>query len=347
MNKGRRITASRITLATTAAIIAATIIFAVGAEDLTGQTRTTSVRAHSKTSIPASARSTVTGIFMGWGKGLLRKDRVVAIKFVPKGRATKALMNMPYITPPMSSAAWDSIMHSVAKRLKIGQKIELEYASYNGWVWVLDLKQLDSGGSGSTDSASTAQHPVDKFTFIGAKKVKTSGGIKMHIVARRGSNMWRFHAPFEPADEAERGAPKVRKTVRPEKIEVERTGPKTLSQTVSQFKSGDVVAIKYDTNTDAIDYKFVLTSITPYMETSVGTLTRVGKRTMRGKKYDMAYIRAGKVNKVLTVPLKAREGSNTDPSELLSTLKSLGGAEGVFTYYKKKGVTWLDNVTAK
>jgi len=343
------------------AIAAAPIVMAVG--KLQGQSRTSkqstrttrgSVTRRSP-KYPPSARTKISGIFMGWGKGRYGKKACIAIKFIPKGRATKASINAPCITPNFKTYYLDPPVLSRAKRLKLGEGVEIDYVSYNGWVWLIDLhgvgepRRPSESKSGSR-SVGTSQIPIDRFVFVGAKKVRTSGGVNVTVVARRGSNMWKFEVPFEPGETGELSRSKLPlgkkngdKTPDPPKSDK----PETLSQKVATFVAGDIVALKYETDTDSPNFQFILTGISPYRMSAIGTLTGTSKRVIRGKKHDQAYLRTGKTKLALTVPLVSRHDVETDAVKLASALKSLGAAEAVFTYYKSRGVMWLESVTAK
>jgi hypothetical protein len=355
---------------------AATIAIGVAVETLQAQSGRTTVTKRP----PLSACAKATGIFMGWGKGRFNTETVVAIKFVPAGRSTKALMNAPSITPTKRyRISRDSIDLRVARRLKIGTPVVLHYLSRNGWVWINQMRRagepLGPSSSEVTKSENecpdTMQTPIDKFVFIGAKKVKTSGGLQMSIVARRGSNMWSFEAPFEstvggvPVLNAEIDAKdnkrsnkrSKKKKSRPDPDETDTDAPdqgepnpetlKPLSVQLSKFKAGDIVAVKYKTNTDDLNFKFILTGICPYRLSATGAVTRIGTRVIRGKKHDVAYVRSGKLKHVLVVPLKSRPGAKTDATTLAATLKSLGESEATFTYCKLGGIMWIDNIEPK
>lgn len=359
MRTERHVVISRLGLLVAFCLIAVAASIVMDVDRLEAQTTgTTGTRGtvRQKLNIPPSARAKISGIFMGWDVGRHGKEPTVSIKFIPTGRSTKAKINTPSITPNFRGIVHDSIALRVAKRLKLGGKVEIEYASYFGRVWMLELARpgyspepeaaetREEGKESST--ADTPQVPVDRFVYVGAKKVRTSGGIRMHVVARKGSNMWKFHAPFE-SGQAIRNSRPAGKNDGIDADNAESDKPKTLSKQASEFKAGDVVAIKYDTNTDAINFTFILAGIRPYMMSGAGTVTRTGSRIMRAKKYDVGYIKDGKINRVLVVPRKARDGQRTDVKELTAKLKSLKGAEAVFTYCKLGGVLWLDSISAK
>ena len=224
-------------------VMAATTAIVIDADKLKGQTQRTTVT--KRTTVPPSARVRITGMFMGWGVGRYRMQPTVAIKFTPKGRSTKAMMNTPSITPNCKTALLDPYDLRVARRLKLGDTIEMDYASYNGWVWMLELhrvgyprvprsKSKSRSGSKSkrkarpkSTSANTPQVPSDKFVFVGAKKVKSSDGLRMDVLVRRGPNMWSFPAPYEPP-------PTILDSEKTNGDDPKSDKPKTLSQQVDR-----------------------------------------------------------------------------------------------------------------
>ncbi|MCP4375289.1 MAG: hypothetical protein GY794_03810 [bacterium] len=291
--------------------------------------------------LEAGVRAKLTGVFMGWGVGRNGTKQCVSIKFIPKGRSTKATMNAPCITPNAQGVVSHSPSYRVAKSLKIGEKIEIEYSSVARRVWLSSLRRAGASPEqkDSTDSAKSPQTPIDKFVFVGAKKVRTSAGLKMKIVVRRGSNMWSFPAPFEPANPTDADSD--------EDSDAKSDKPKKLSQQVSIFKGGDIVALKYDTDTSNVQFKFLVTGISPYKMYITGKVTRLGTRIMRGKKHEMVYMKAGKTKHVLVIPLVDEDGSKENAKQLSETLKSLGESEVRFTYRKVGGIKWLVHVVAK
>jgi len=307
--------------------------------------------------VPPSANAKISGMFMGWGKAVQVGKPTVAIRFVPKGRSTKALMNTPSITPNSATFSIDPVDLAVARKLKIGEQIEIRYSSRQGWVWMTEIKRLDppnANGAGAkpqggdTVMADIPQHALDKFTYVGAKKVRSSAGIRMKVVVRRGSNMWSFEAPFEPAGSAGLAgglAPEGKKTGAKEPTAV-RSADAPLSEQVDAFKGGDIVAVKYETDPGKIDFKFILRSIRPYKMSAKGILTRVGTRVIRGKKHDVAYVKCGKIKMVLVVPLKGANDLGENAAAISSTLQAIGSSEAVFSYHKQAGITWLNDVVA-
>jgi hypothetical protein len=151
--------------------------------------------------------------------------------------------------------------------------------------------------------------------------------------------MWTFSAPLEVVETAS-GSSHSQSDSASSSISSPR---KTLSQLASGFTAGDVVALKYDT----VNFRYVLKDIKPYMMSVDGRLTRIGQRTIKGVKYDAAYIRTAKVNLALIVPRVTRKGAKTDVGTLASTLKTLDQSQATFTYYKQRGVMWMGEATAK
>jgi hypothetical protein len=323
--------ASRLSLMVAICLIAAAAVFTLREAD--------KLQACAVTRKPTpSVTAKLTGVFVSWTVGRHGKTPCVSIKFIPTGRATSTTMSAPYITPDAQGDVYDTITFRVAKRLKVGDKIEIGYRSFAKRVWLVTLAKLGSSSEPKDDvkTADTPQTPTDRFVFIGVKKVRTSTGLKISILLRRGSHMLLFPAPFEPAESDDGDEP--------------GTGsgePKTISQQAAAFKSGDIVAVKYDTNTDAIQFKFVVAAIRPYKMYATGNITRVGKRIMRGKKYEVVYAKAGKTKLVLFVPLVDEDGGKENATRLSETLKSIGKNKARLTYCRVGGVMWLKKVSAK
>ncbi|MDP7289877.1 MAG: hypothetical protein QGH94_17990 [Phycisphaerae bacterium] len=253
----------------------------------------------------------------------------MCIKFIPKGRSASASIHAPNTNPKSKTPTPASFVTSAAKTLKLGDGVKINYSSLSGKTWMRSLTRIPA----PSKSSIPGQDASDKFTFIGARKVRTSKGVRVTIVARKGSKVWSFATQTQAsASYSGSGSQSDPGAV--------VSSSSSLSDKISQFSSGDIVAIKYDT----VGFKFVINDISPYMMTAEGKLVKAGQRIIKRVKHDTAYIRTGKLSMTLIVPRTSRVGG-TDAAELASTLKSLGAQQALFTYYKKKGAMWIDKIT--
>ena len=276
---------------------------------------------------PKPVNGTVTGVFTGWGPGRFGSESTVCIKFVPKGRSASASIHAPNSNPKSKTPTPASFVTNVAKTLKVGDGVKINYSSLSGKTWMRSLTRIPA----PSKSSVPGQDASDKFTFVGARKVRTSKGVRVTVVARKGSKVWSFAAPIEASasssgSQSDPGAA--------------ASSSSSLLDSISQFSSGDIVAIKYNT----VNFKFVLSEISPYMMTAEGKVVKASQRIIKRVKHDTAYIRTGKLSMTLIVPKTSRVGG-TDAAELAASLQSLGKQEAVFTYYKKKGAMWIDKIT--
>jgi len=249
------------------------------------------------------------------------------MKFVPKGRSASASIHAPNTNPKSKIPTPASFVTNAAKTLKLGDGVKINYSSLSGKTWMRSLTRIPA----PSKSSIPGQDSGDKFTFVGARKVRTSTGVKVTVVARKGSKVWSFAAPVQTATSVSGSQSDPGAVV---------SSSSSLLDSISQFSSGDIVAIKYNT----VGFKFVLNSISPYMMTAEGKVVKASQRIIKRVKHDTAYIRTGKLSMTLIVPRTSRVGG-TDSAELASTLQSLGKQEAVFTYYRKKGALWIDKIT--
>jgi len=268
---------------------------------------------------------------MGWGPGRFGKESTVCIKFIPKGRSTKASIHAPNTNSKSRTPTPASFVTRAAKTLKLGDKVKIDFSSLSGKTWMRSLTRID-GASTSANGQSAA----DRFTFVGARKVRTSAGLKITVVARKGSNMWSFQVPIQPlkspSSSLSRSDPNYRETPTSD----------SLAEKISRCSSGDVISLQYDT----VKFGFLLTDINPYMMTASGKLTRMSERIMRGARHDTAYVHTGKMNLRMIVPKTNRPGG-PDVAALSSTLKSLVDSDVTVKYYKRKGILWIDEAVSQ
>jgi len=256
----------------------------------------------------------------------------MCIKFIPTGRSTKATLVAPNAKANSPVPAPASFVTSAARGLKLGDSVKIGYTTLGKSTWMTSLARLKT----APVSESTGQSVSEQFVFVGAKKVRSSSGLRVTVVARRGSNMWTFQAPFEPAAEAASGSGS-----QSDVGAAVASSSRTLSQKIAEFTAGDVVALKYSTD----NFKFVLNDISPYKMIAEGTLARTDERILRGKKYKRAFVKTAKINKVFIVP-NMNTADGTDVGSLAASLESMTGQKASFTYYKQRGMMWLDSINA-
>jgi hypothetical protein len=182
-------------------------------------------------------------------------------------------------------------------------------------------------------STISGQSAADRFTFVGARKTRTSAGIRITVLARKGSNLVSFQTPLEPIDSSKNSGSRSDGTY---------NASESLSDKIAQFSAGDIVALKYNNR----GFQFVLSDINPYLMTATGTLTHTTEKIIRRTAHTTAYLRTGKIKIMLVVPQTNRTGG-ADAATLTSTLKSLGKQEATFTYYKHKGLMWIAQITPR
>ncbi|MCP4378395.1 MAG: hypothetical protein GY794_19745 [bacterium] len=263
---------------------------------------------------------------MGWGTGRDLSRSALVLKFVPKGRSTKASIVAPN-TSKKKTPSPPGFVTNVAKNLKLGDVVRIGYSTLYKRTWMTSLAKLNRPAK----PGPNGQVSLDQFIFVSARKIRTSAGLRVSVVARKGSNRWSFLTPLEPVITASSGS---------QSDGTHESGPRALSDKIAKFTSGDIVALKYDT----VNFRFILTDINPYIISAVGTLTRTDKRTIRGAQYKVAFVRLGKINKTLLVPQVNRLGGTT-VSKLTSKLEALGDQKAEFAYYKMGGLMLVDGIT--
>ena len=159
------------------------------------------------------------------------------------------------------------------------------------------------------------------------------------VLARKGSNMWTFSLPPEPVDTKPKSQSYSRSS---ETADSQSNKPAPLSEQVTAFAPGDIVALGYKT----VNFKFILESIGPYRMSDTGRLVRVGKRSVRGVMHDAVFVKTTKQSLSLIVPTTTSAGSKTDAKALASTITTFKVCQNVdITYRKQGGVLWLDEIT--
>ena len=274
---------------------------------------------------PKPVNGTVTGIFAGWGPGRFGSESTVCIKIVPKGRSSKVSIHAPNTNSKSRVATPASFVTSAARTLKIGDGVKINYSSLSGKTWMRSLTRIPAPSKSDIPGQSTS----DKFTFVGARKTRTSAGTKLTVIARKGSQIWTFGTPLQP-----RVVPGSSGSESDADAVVSSTS--SLLDKVSKFSSGDIVALKYD----SVGFKFVLNDISPYKMVATGRVVKAKERIIKRVKHDTAYIRTKKLGITLIVPK-----TSPDSEQLASTLKSLGKQEASFTYYRQKGMLWIDKIS--
>jgi len=283
--------------------------------------------------VPKPVKGSCEGTFVGWGAGSYGNQRTVSIQIVPKGRSTRISLNVPNSSPNSKTPTPIASVARMAGSLKLGDRVTINYSSLAGRTWMTSVARAagplksKGGSSGGDQTASEA------FVFVASRKIRTSSGLRVAVLARKGSIMWTFHLPPEPSDTNAKPQPYSRST---KTADSESNKPASLSEQSAAFSPGDVVALGYKT----VNYKFVLESIEAYRMSATGRLVRTGKRSIRGVKYDTVYVRTPKQSLSLVVPL-------TEATTLVSTLKTLKTGQNVDIAYRKQGgVMWLDEITA-
>jgi len=251
---------------------------------------------------------------------------------VPKGRSSKVSLNVPNSSSKSSKASPAAFASKAADSLKLGDTVKVGYTSLGKKIWMTSLSRAGGPSKSKRGSSSIDQTVPEAFVFIAARKVRTSAGMRIAVLARKGSNMWTFSVPPEPADTKTKPEPYSRS------METSDSAPKkppSLSEQLAAFAPGDVVALGYKT----VNYRFVLESIAPYKMSATGRLLKVGKRSVRGVMHDAAFVRTTtKQSLALVVPA-------TGATTLASTLETLKAGQNVdITYRKQKGVTWLEEI---
>lgn len=286
---------------------------------------------------PKPVKGSCEGTFVGWGTGSDGKSRTVAIQIVPTGKSSKVSLNVPNSTKGKTSPV--SYVAKVADKLKIGDTVKIGYSSLGGQTW---MTSLSPGGSSSKSKSRSGGDTAasEAFTFVSSRKVKTSGGMRVSLVARKGSITWTFQLPAETPAAADAKTSSYNGDEGTADTESDK--PATLSAQVAEFKSGDLVALGYKT----VNYKFVLESIAPYRMSATGRLLKKGKRGIRGVIYNAVFIRTAKQSLALIVPTTTAAGSKTNAAELASALETIKEGQQVeLTYRKQSGVLWLDGIT--
>ena len=277
---------------------------------------------------PKPVKGSVYGTFVGWGAGSDGKSRTVCVQIIPKGRSSKVSLNVPNSSSKSTKATPVGFVTRVAGSLKLGDTVKIGYSSVAKRIWMTSLSRSGRPSKSKSKSPGADQTASEAFVFVGSRKVRTSAGMRVAVLARKGSNMWTFSVPSEPADTK----PKSQSYSR--SMETSNSAPKkppSLAEQTAAFSPGDIVALGYKT----VNYKFVLKSIAPYRMSATGRLTRVGKRSVRGVTYDAVFVRTSKQSLSLVVPLT-----------LASTLETLKTGQPVnVTYRKQGGVMWLDEIT--
>ena len=271
---------------------------------------------------------------MGWGSGSYGQQQTVAIQIVPKGKYSKVSLNVPNSSPTSKTATPISSVASLANRLKLGDTVKINYSTLGKQTWMTSVARAGGPSKPGSKSAGADQTASEAFVFVASRKMRTSAGMRVAVLARKGSNMWTFSVPDEPGDTKAKPQPYSRSTDTSGSASKE---PASLAGQTATFSAGDVVALGYKT----VNYKFVLESIAPYKMSATGRLTRVGKRSVRGVMHDAAFVRTtANQSLALVVPV-------TGAATLASTLKTLKTGRNVdITYRKQKGVMWLDEITA-
>ena len=278
---------------------------------------------------------------MGWGTGSYGTQQTVAIQIVPKGKYRKISLNVPNTSSTSKTATPVASVARMANTLKLGDPVKINYSTLGRQTWMTSVTR--SGGSSNSKRGSTGadQTASDAFVFVASRKVRTSAGMGVTVLARKGSNMWTFSLSPEPADTKTKPEPYSRST---ETSDSESKQPGSLSEQVAAFSPGDIVALGYKT----VNYRFVLESIRPYQMSDTGRLVRVGKRSVRGVIHDAAFVKTtSNQSLVLIVGTTTGTGSKTNAAALAETLKTLKIGQPVdISYRKQKGVLWLDEITA-
>jgi hypothetical protein len=269
---------------------------------------------------------------MGWGAGRYGTQPAVAIKFVPKGRTSKASIVAPNTKASKGKITPASFAKKAAGYLKLGDGVKIGYTTLSGRTWMTSINRLPS----SSTSSIAGQALADQFTFVGARTIRTSAGVSVRVMARKGSSMWTFQSPLETVESSSSSGSRSDGTAE------YKPSSRTISQKVKEFKAGDIVAMKYDT----VSFKFVLTDISPYKMTATGSMSKLGERTIRSSKHSAAFVKTAKTNLVLHIP-RVNRPDGKDVLELAATLKSLTGQQATFMYYKVQGTLWLGDVTPK
>ena len=260
---------------------------------------------------------------------------------IPQGRSSTVSLNVPNSSSKSAKATPAGFVAKVADSLKLGDPIRIGYSSLDRRIWMTSLSRSGGASKSKSKSAGGDQNASQAFVFVASRKVRTSAGMGVTVLARKGSNMWTFSLPPEAADTKAKPEPHSRST---ETSDSESKQPGSLSEQVAAFSPGDIVALGYKT----VNYKFVLESIRPYQMSDTGRLVRVGKRSVRGVIHDAAFVKTtSNQSLVLIVGTTTGTGSKTNAAALAETLKTLKIGQLVdISYRKQKGVLWLDEITA-
>jgi hypothetical protein len=252
---------------------------------------------------------------------------------VPKGRSSKVSLNVPNSSSKSRKATPAAFASRAANSLKLGDTVKIGYSSLGKKIWMTSLARAGGPAKSKSGSAGVDQTAAEAFIFVAARKVRTSAGMRVAVLARKGSNMWTFSLPLEPTDTEAKPEPYSRST---ETSESAPKKPDSLSEQLAAFAPGDIVALGYKT----VKYKFVLQSIAPYKMSATGRLVRVGKRRVRGLMHDAAFVKTTTNQSLaLVVPVSGAVTLN-------STLKAIKPNQPVeITYRKQKGVMWLEEIT--
>ena len=289
---------------------------------------------------PKPVKGSVYGTFVGWGAGSDGRSQTVCVQMVPKGRSSKVSLNVPNSSPKSVKATPAAFVTKAANSIKLGDTVKIGYSSLGKKIWMTSLSRSAGPSKSERGSPGVDQTAAEAFVFVATRKVRTSAGMSTAVLARKGSNMWKFSLPPEPAETKTKPEPYSRS------METSDSAPKkppSLSEQVAAFSPGDIVALGYKT----VDFKFVLESIAPHRMSATGRLLQVGKRSIRGVMHDAVFVRTtSKQSLSLIVPTTTSTGSKTNAEALASTLKTLKAGQNVdITYRRQKGVTWLEKIT--
>jgi len=277
---------------------------------------------------PKPKKGSVVGTFVGWGRTSDNGASAVSLQIIPKGKSRTFSLIVPNTRKGKFSP--NSSVSAASSHLKLGGLVRANYSSLAGRTKVTSVSMLGSGGDGP-------------FTFVGARKSKTSRGRYLTVRARKGSKTWTFKAVLpdeEPASARSRSARRRKTAVMARAAEPESG----LAGMAATFKAGDLVNIEYSIR----NFQFELQDIKACQMSAKGRFIYLGKRKVRGKSYDFVSVRTTRKSLALLVPQvegDSESGQAVSNPVVMAALKALELKQHVQVSYRRQGgVMWLDRI---
>jgi len=270
------------------------------------------------------------GVFVKWSEGKDGgKDALMLTISDAEGKETATL-----ICPNTDKVKGDKMnpdpdIVTVAKTLKIGDEVTVDYTFFKGRTTVRSVTQKKAGSA------------VEPFTFVGVAEVRRGKDKFLGVTARRSDLRWTFLIPNKEVSTATMTGP-----------DGKPLGEGTMSapaprivQALGTLRTGDLIDLQYSPD----DFRFVLDGLSVSRISGTGKFERLSARLIGSKRHDMALIRVGDRSLPLVVPLDPADASAAEKAGGLSArLKALRPWQAVdVTYHREDGISWLDEMTIK